>query len=79
MSKTERNNKPKRKELKYELTEDGAEELVNTDNDYYIACCDCGLVHRNKYKVIDGKTISVRAWRNDRETNRVRKTYPKNK
>lgn len=31
------------------------------------ACCDCGLVHRSQYRVVDGK-IYMRCWRDERAT-----------
>lgn len=36
---------------------------------FYRACCDCGLVHREEYRVRNGK-IQYRVWR-DRDETRI--------
>lgn len=76
MPKVKRTDKSKRK---YFQVIDGEEILIDTAVPQYEQCCDCALVHKLKYKVIDGKTISVRVWRIDRETNRLRKQQKKAK
>ena len=75
MSKVKRDNKPKRR--RYQQVIDGEKLIYNTDATHLEQCCDCGLVHRLKYKVIDGKTIEIRVWRDDKETKRVRKRNAK--
>ena len=42
---------------------------------YRMACCDCGLVHRMEFRVINGK-IQFRAWRDRKATKARRKTHP---
>jgi len=59
--------------IKYATTKDGSPELVDTKHIFREQCCDCGLVHKLKYKIIDGHTIEVTCWRDDKETNRIRK------
>jgi hypothetical protein len=39
---------------------------------FYRACCDCGLVHREEYRVKDGD-IQYRVWRDKAETKRERR------
>ena len=73
MPATKRNHKPKRR--KYYQIIDGEEILIDTRDIQYEQCCDCALVHKLRYKVIDAKTISVKVWRIDRETNRLRKQH----
>lgn len=34
---------------------------------FYRACCDCGLVHREEYRVRNGK-VQYRVWRDVEET-----------
>jgi len=34
---------------------------------FYRACCDCGLIHREEYRVRKGK-IQYRVWRDKAET-----------
>lgn len=38
---------------------------------YYMACCDCGLVHRMDFRVYEGR-IQFRAWRSPQATRHVR-------
>ena len=43
---------------------------------YGLACCDCGLVHTMDFRVIKngrGTFIQFRAWRDERETKKLRK------
>jgi hypothetical protein len=35
--------------------------------EFFRACCDCGLVHREEYRVRDGK-VQYRVWRDKAET-----------
>ena len=65
--------------IKYATTKDGSPELVDTKHIFREQCCDCGLVHKLKYKIIDGHTIEVTCWRDDKETNRIRKKSFKQK
>jgi hypothetical protein len=47
-----------------------------TNTDYKAACCDCGLVHRFRFKV-KGKTLTMMAWRDNRATAQIRRNRPK--
>jgi hypothetical protein len=38
----------------------------------YMACCGCGLVHKNDYRVVKGK-LHVRAQQQPRSTGQVRR------
>lgn len=40
--------------------------------DLLMACCDCGLVHRLRFRVKRG-TLEIRAWRDNRRTGQVRR------
>lgn len=45
---------------------------------YHMACCDCGLVHRMEFTLIDwarGKKILFRAWRDNKKTAARRKRH----
>lgn len=33
-----------------------------------VMCCDCGLVHRFGYKVVNGSRMEFAAWRDNRAT-----------
>lgn len=37
-------------------------------------CCDCGLVHRLDFRIVDG-TIEVRTRRDDRSTAAIRRAF----
>lgn len=37
-----------------------------------VACCDCGLVHSEEYKVLK-KNLRIRVWRNEPLTEEIRK------
>jgi hypothetical protein len=49
-----------------------AGEWVRPRKTYYMACCDCGLVHKMEFRIHEGK-IQFRAWRSKRATSNVRK------
>lgn len=39
---------------------------------HYVACCDCGLVHREQFKILSRDTITRRCWRDEKETKKIR-------
>jgi len=42
--------------------------------DYKMACCDCGLVHRLRFKVLsNSQEIVMQAWRDNRATAQLRR------
>lgn len=43
-----------------------------TRKNFYRACCDCGLVHREEYRVRNGR-VQYRVWRDEMETGRERR------
>lgn len=55
-----------------EQIEDG--ELVEPPmrDSYWQECCDCGLVHRYRFSVKDGK-VRFRIWRDNRATATARR------
>jgi hypothetical protein len=66
---------------KYEQAHDGEWYQVAL-RDNFDQCCDCGLVHKVRYRVVDksGKTIPgsrilTAAWRVPRSTAAVRRTF----
>ena len=62
---------PKPKRINYKVIEDG--EWVQLTLDHYLACCDCGLVHRITFKIVDGK-LFMRPFRDVDATRKRRKT-----
>lgn len=38
-------------------------------------CCDCGLVHRLNFRIVDGGKIEVQTFRDPRATNGARKHF----
>lgn len=50
---------------------DGVWRAIPPKN-FYRACCDCGLVHREEYRVKNGK-VEYRVWRDKKETKRERR------
>lgn len=38
-------------------------------------CCDCGLVHRLNFRIVDGGKIEVQTFRDSRATNGARKHF----
>lgn len=40
--------------------------------DYYIACCDCNLVHKYRFTVVEDK-LRIRGWRDNRRTGALRR------
>lgn len=51
--------------MKYYQQSDG--EWVEPTNDYKMACCDCGLIHKMEFRVRKGK-VQFRAFRDNRAT-----------
>lgn len=41
--------------------------------DYRMMCCDCGLVHRIQFQQTKDGGVRLRAWRDSRETARMRR------
>jgi hypothetical protein len=39
---------------------------------YKMACCDCGLVHRMDFRILNGRA-QFRVWRNERATALMRR------
>ncbi len=58
------------KRINYKVIEDG--EWVRLTLDHYLACCDCGLVHRITFKIVDGK-LFMRPYRDEDATKKRRK------
>ena len=52
--------------VKYKQAHDG-EWIEPVRNGYKLACCDCGLVHRVQFRIVNGK-IQFRAFRDNRAT-----------
>jgi len=65
------------KEKKIKDIEVIAGKWVKVNNVGYMTCCDCGLVHRIKFKVStkDGKPeeLWLRFWRNEKLTKKERR------
>lgn len=59
---------------KYETTGDGSPvDLDWRDGHYmYLACCDCGLVHKIKV-VATKRRVRLRFWRDNRRTGQLRR------
>lgn len=67
--------------MKYEIVEAG-KWIKPIKRGYLMACCDCGLVHRVDFEHIKwgrGRKIILRAWRDEKETKRVRTTMKREK
>jgi hypothetical protein len=43
-------------------------EWVDVTCERSVQCCDCGLVHEEDYRIVDGDHIIRRAFRNNRLT-----------
>jgi len=56
---------------KFYTAEDG-ELIVPVMTGYKIMCCDCGLVHRLDFEVVDGQ-VQFRAYRDNRSTGQTRR------
>jgi hypothetical protein len=73
----------KRREPLYPQVE--AAEWVTPRRKYYgLGCCDCGLVHKLEFRLVDswhgpGKKIQLRAWRDEAATRFLRKRQVKQK
>jgi hypothetical protein len=46
------------------------------NRDLLAECCDCGLVHRHHFVVVDDKII-LQSWRDDKKTEQARKKKTK--
>ena len=40
---------------------------------YKMACCDCGLVHKVEFSVLNKNEIQMRVWRDERATSQKRR------
>ena len=47
-------------------------ELDSESDEYFLACCDCHLVHKMRFRV-DGKMIYMSGWRDNRKTAALRR------
>jgi hypothetical protein len=61
---------PEDVEYDIQQTIDG-EWMTPTETEFYRACCDCGLTHREEYRVHEGK-VQYRVWRDREETAKER-------
>jgi len=63
--------------VSYPQVQPGQRVLVKwRREDYKMACCDCGLVHRLNFTV-KGGTLVMRAWRDNRATGQIRRHIKK--
>ena len=65
-----------KKKMKYIKRNDGEEFAV--EGTQYIACCDCGLVHRIKIRKHKGR-FYIRFWRDNKRTTQKRSRNRKEK
>ena len=50
-----------------------AGQWVRPDHDgYRVACCDCGLVHEYRFRVVNGQ-VELCAFRHERATGQIRR------
>ena len=56
----------------YQVTD--GEWIVVPKRGYKEQCCDCGLVHRMNFKILDGR-IHIQTFRDPRATNGARKQF----
>ena len=68
--------------VNYEQAYDGEWFQLVLNGDNYDQCCDCGLVHRTKYKIVDkdgrvirGAKLMNVVWRERRSTAAVRRHF----
>ena len=62
----------------YPRIEAGEEvDLKWRTTDFKAACCDCGLVHRMRFKVRGKNLIIMKFWRDERATAQIRRHRPK--
>jgi hypothetical protein len=58
--------------MKYPQAYDG--DLIRPRHSgYFMACCDCLLVHRIVFRVVGGKKIQFRVYRDNRKTAALRR------
>jgi hypothetical protein len=57
---------------KYEIVEDGTEERYTLNKDHKIACCDCSLVHKFRFR-IKRRRLYVKITRDNRATGQLRR------
>ncbi len=74
--------KPIRMLESYEQAYDGEWYQIALREDNFDQCCDCGLVHKHRYRVVDkagknipGSRILVASWRVARSTAAVRRNF----
>lgn len=59
---------------KYDTVLDGESFEINIqENILYLACCDCGLVHKIEFKQLKENIISLTFVRESKETKQLRK------
>lgn len=58
---------------RYRRMQDGEPRVETTRGTFKVACCDCGLVHRYRYRIVGKTLIAIRAWRDARATAAVRR------
>lgn len=59
--------------MRYEQVYDGEWIRPTPQRGHKMACCDCGLVHRIDFRVVDGR-VEFRAVRDTRATARRRRS-----
>lgn len=62
-----------RKRRRYPVLEDG-EWIRPVKRGYRTACCDCHLVHRLNFRLVDG-CIEYQAFRDERATAAMRRSF----
>ena len=60
---------------KYEQTYAG-EWVPIVKNGWHVSCCDCGLVHRFDFRIVNGR-LEMRAYRENGATGQVRRWLKK--
>lgn len=60
--------RPKKRRAQYDISQtyDGFWRTPPLRH-FYRACCDCGLVHREEFRIRDGR-VQYRVWRDEGET-----------
>jgi hypothetical protein len=60
---------------RYDFPEAG-EWIRPVPTGYKLSCCDCGLVHKHDFRVVDGH-VEFRVWAAPRETGQMRRNMRK--
>lgn len=54
--------------------EDGKEIFIDTPNEIErVICCDCGLAHDVKYRIVNDTLLGITVWRNNYSTGQRRR------